>query len=357
MGDVVVGPTGGFQTADGIFVRCPPGATHCFFFRPGPYRQGGPLVTSADLTLWGLGVPAVSLRVNARAGMDLGESDAWPGTDPPIQLLEAYAEYAPNRATLRLGRQFLTNRLGIIGVDGARGVVRSAEARTGGRGLCGVGIGSSHGALRLQLRAQPTGRLSAETATVGCRGRDRLGRQVRQSPVRLSAGSRARVAAVRLGANGSIRGIAAPFAMECDRRSRVRPGEHLVRQRGRDAAVHDPLGHGRCGCTAISASFRSMDHMGCFQSRSIPRHQRTGVAPADCPPRAEGSLGAICLFPSRGRDAAGGCGRRWLAFRSGRFVQSRTRPGPSTWVIARSMVQEHRPTDSREVSAPRRCRF
>src|SRR5215207_9845223 len=104
VGDVVVGPTGGFQTIDGIFARCPPGATHCFFFRPGPYRQGGPLVTSADLTLWGLGVPAVSLRVNARAGVHLGESDAWPGTDPPIQLLEAYAEYAPHRATLRLGR-------------------------------------------------------------------------------------------------------------------------------------------------------------------------------------------------------------------------------------------------------------
>jgi hypothetical protein len=140
VGDVVVGPTGGFQTAAGIFVRCSPGATHCFFFRPGPYRQGGPLVTTADVTLWGLGVPAVSLRVNARAGMDLGESDAWPGTDPPIQLLEAYAEYAPNRATLRLGRQFLTNRLGIIGVDGARGVVRFPRLGLEAEGYAGLGL-------------------------------------------------------------------------------------------------------------------------------------------------------------------------------------------------------------------------
>src|SRR5687767_12505426 len=30
--DVVVGPTGGFQTADGFFVRCGSGSTHCFFF-------------------------------------------------------------------------------------------------------------------------------------------------------------------------------------------------------------------------------------------------------------------------------------------------------------------------------------
>ena len=140
VGDVVVGPTGGRQTAGGIFVRCPPGAAHCFFFRPGPYRQGGPLVTSADLTLWGLGVPAVSLRVNARAGVDLGESDAWPGTDPPIQLLEAYAEYAPNRVTLRLGRQFVTNRLGIVGVDGARGVVRSPRLGLEAEGYAGLGL-------------------------------------------------------------------------------------------------------------------------------------------------------------------------------------------------------------------------
>src|SRR5829696_7152264 len=53
--DVVLAPTGGFQTTDGFFVRCPAGGTHCFFFRSGPYQQGGPLVTSADLTLWGLG--------------------------------------------------------------------------------------------------------------------------------------------------------------------------------------------------------------------------------------------------------------------------------------------------------------
>ena len=48
--DVVPAPTGGLQTTDGFFVRCPPGSTFCFFFRPGAYRQGGPLVSSLDLT-------------------------------------------------------------------------------------------------------------------------------------------------------------------------------------------------------------------------------------------------------------------------------------------------------------------
>lgn len=123
--DVVVGPTGGYQTADGFFVHCQSGASHCSFYRPGAYLQGGPLVTSADLTLWGLGINGLSVRVNARAGADLGDSDVWPGTDPPLQLLEAYADYASRRVTGRLGRQLLVSRLGIIGFDGGRVMVRS----------------------------------------------------------------------------------------------------------------------------------------------------------------------------------------------------------------------------------------
>ncbi len=121
----VPAPTGGLQTPDGIAVRCQPGSSYCFFFRPGPYRQGGPLVTSADLTLWGLGVSGLSVRVNGRAGVELGNSDFWPGTEPPLQLLEGYAEYARRRFTIRGGRQFLTNRLGIVGIDGGRWVIRS----------------------------------------------------------------------------------------------------------------------------------------------------------------------------------------------------------------------------------------
>ena len=137
--DVVVGPTGGFQTSDGFFVHCD-GGTRCFFFRPGPYLQGGPVVTSADLTLWGLGLNGLSLRVNARAGADLGETDAWPGTDPPIQLLEAYADYASRSVTGRLGRQLLVSRLGTIGFDGGRALVRAEQIGLEADGYVGYGL-------------------------------------------------------------------------------------------------------------------------------------------------------------------------------------------------------------------------
>ena len=123
--DVVSAPSGGLQTADGFFVRCPPGSTFCYFFRPGAYRQGGPLVSSMDLTMWGIGVRGLSLRVNGRAGVDLGESEVWPGTEPAVQLLEAYAEYALRSVTARAGRQLLANRLGIAGVDGGRVTLRA----------------------------------------------------------------------------------------------------------------------------------------------------------------------------------------------------------------------------------------
>ena len=134
--NVVTAPTGGLRTTDGFFVRCPTGSAFCFFFRPGAYRQGGPLVSSVDLTMWGMGLRGLSLRVNGRAGVDLGESDVWPGTDPAAQLLEAYAEYATRLVTTRAGRQLLANRLGIVGMDGGRATVRAgagleAEAYVG----------------------------------------------------------------------------------------------------------------------------------------------------------------------------------------------------------------------------------
>ena len=129
----------------------------CFFFRPGPYLQGGPLVTSADLTLWGLGLNGLSVRVNARAGTDLGDTDVWPGTDPPVQLLEAYADYASRSVTGRLGRQLLVSRLGIIGFDGGRALVRVQQIGLEADGYVGVWAGSSHGPPRLQLGDQSAG--------------------------------------------------------------------------------------------------------------------------------------------------------------------------------------------------------
>jgi hypothetical protein len=117
---VVTGSGGGLQTPDGYAVNCVTGQPNCYFYRAGPTRQGGPLVTTADLTMWGLGVRGLSLHANARFGTDLGNSDVWPGTDPALQLIEGYAEYAPGRINARLGRQIERGRLGYYGYDGGR---------------------------------------------------------------------------------------------------------------------------------------------------------------------------------------------------------------------------------------------
>jgi hypothetical protein len=85
------------------------------------------MVSSADLTLWGLGVRGLSLRMNGRVGVDLGDSEVWPGTEPAVQLLEAYGEYAHRLFTVRGGRQLLVNRLGIVGFDGGRGIAKASR--------------------------------------------------------------------------------------------------------------------------------------------------------------------------------------------------------------------------------------
>jgi hypothetical protein len=119
-GEVIVGPDGGLVTVDGFAVRCGVGATFCRYFPPGPVRQASPMVTSADVTVWGLGITGLSVRGTARLGVDLGDEDLWPGTQPDLQLLEGYAEYSRRRWNGRLGRQLLANRLGIVGFDGVR---------------------------------------------------------------------------------------------------------------------------------------------------------------------------------------------------------------------------------------------
>ncbi|HEX3233988.1 MAG TPA: hypothetical protein VHR41_07305 [Gemmatimonadales bacterium] len=122
---VVTGPTGGLETPDGFAVRCPEGGASCYFFRPGREVRGAPMISSADLVLWGLGVRGLSVRMNGRFGVDLGDSEVWPGTEPAVQLIEAYAEYAHPSFTVRGGRQLLTNRLGVVGFDGGHLAVRS----------------------------------------------------------------------------------------------------------------------------------------------------------------------------------------------------------------------------------------
>ncbi len=144
-GQVVTGPTGGFETPDGFAATCLPGQAVCHFYRAGPVRRGGPFITSVDLTAWGFGVHGLSLHANARVGLDLGASDVWPGTNPAVQLLEGYAEYASERLTGRLGRQVERGRLGYYGYDGARLAYRLPTLGLTAIGYGGLGLARSAG--------------------------------------------------------------------------------------------------------------------------------------------------------------------------------------------------------------------
>ncbi|MEP7325394.1 MAG: hypothetical protein ABI836_05535 [Gemmatimonadota bacterium] len=140
VGSAVVGPSGGSYSPDGFAVRCGAGSAFCFFFRPGAEQRAAPTVTSADITLWGLGLTGLSFHGSARAGFDLGSADVWPGTDPSLQLLEAYAEYNTEWLVGRLGRQVYTSRLGFSGFDGARITVRDIKRGFDAVGYLGQGL-------------------------------------------------------------------------------------------------------------------------------------------------------------------------------------------------------------------------
>jgi hypothetical protein len=138
--DTVTAPGSGPTSPDGFAVLCRSGATYCSFFRPGPTRRGGPLTSTADLTIWGLGRAGLSVHAAARLGVALGTADVWPGTDPAVQLLEGYAQYAVTRATARLGRQVVASRLGTTGFDGAGVVLRDARRGVEIQGYLGWGL-------------------------------------------------------------------------------------------------------------------------------------------------------------------------------------------------------------------------
>lgn len=140
VGDTVTATTGGPATSDGFAVSCPPGSAYCDFFRPGAVQSGSPITSTADLLLWGLGLPGLSIHATARVGGSLGNADAWPGTVPAGQLLEGYAQYAMDHGTLQLGRQTVTSRLGFIGFDGGELTLRGANGKLELAGYGGWGL-------------------------------------------------------------------------------------------------------------------------------------------------------------------------------------------------------------------------
>ncbi len=131
-------PNGGFLTPDGHAALC--GEALCTFFTAGPVLRGVPWVSQADISIWGIGVQGLSLRANARWATDLGDAATWPGTEPEVQLLEGYLEYARSGLIARAGRQFLTGRLGAYGLDGARAAVRDAKRGVELVGYLGWGL-------------------------------------------------------------------------------------------------------------------------------------------------------------------------------------------------------------------------
>ena len=204
VGDVVTGPTGGPRTPDNFAVRCPPGGAYCFYFRGGPELTGGPMVTTADLTLWGLGIPGVSVRVNGRLGLDLDGDETWPGTEPAVQMIEAYAEYAHRQFTVRGGRQLLVHRLGVTGFDGGRGIVRVGRSGVEVDGYAGLGLARATAltptspALDPLDEFQPQSRQILAGAALGYQGR------LWNAQAGLPAGGRSRQPQLRLGARGAI---------------------------------------------------------------------------------------------------------------------------------------------------------
>ncbi len=133
-------PPGRFVTADGFAVTCPQNFGYCYLFRPADERRGGPWTTTADLTLWGLGLPGLSLKSAARLGVDVGESQVWPGTRPAVELLEGYLEYAQRSFTVQAGRMHYSTRFGFSGFDGGKGVVRAFGGQLTGTVYGGWGL-------------------------------------------------------------------------------------------------------------------------------------------------------------------------------------------------------------------------
>lgn len=129
---------GGFVSPDGYSLTCE--TEWCHYSRAGAVVRGVPVVSVADLAVWGFGVPGLRLRLNARHSTDLGDEASWPGTEPELQLVEGYAEYNHGSLTVQAGRQFLASRLGAYGLDGGRATWRPPSLRLDLSGYAGWGM-------------------------------------------------------------------------------------------------------------------------------------------------------------------------------------------------------------------------
>lgn len=142
-----VGPTGGQVSPDGFAVTCSADG-FCRFYRPGPILRGIPAGAGTDLTLWGLGLAGLSVRISTRTLTDLTGDRLWPGTSPSFRLVEGYAEYVRGSLIARAGRMVEESRLGSTGTGGLDGLRATYQFRKTGLELGGyAGWGLARGTL------------------------------------------------------------------------------------------------------------------------------------------------------------------------------------------------------------------
>lgn len=139
---VITGGTTGPVTPDGYAATCDFDAW-CRFYRAGPVQQGIPVSAGVDLSMWGLGVTGLSVRLSARTMGDLTGNRLWPGTSPALRLVEGYGEYLRDGLTARLGRMVEQGRLassGSSGLDGVRATWHTTSNRFEVGGYAGWGL-------------------------------------------------------------------------------------------------------------------------------------------------------------------------------------------------------------------------
>lgn len=140
--DAVPDAGGGFVTPDGHAVRCGAGP-HCYFFRSGPELRGIPVTLAASVAMWGLGVEGLAFHATGRVVEDLGDDNAWPGTEPSAQLIEGYLDYRRSMLVARAGRQLVASRLEPMGFDGGWLRVRWERTALEFTGYGGWGLGQA----------------------------------------------------------------------------------------------------------------------------------------------------------------------------------------------------------------------
>lgn len=140
--DVVTDVNSGPVTPEGYAVTCGFDAW-CRYYRAGAIQTGIPASAGVDLSMWGLGLPGLSLRISGRTMGELSGDRLWPGTTPALRLVEGYAEYLRGGLTARAGRLLQLGRLastGSSGLDGLRASWRTSNDLLEVGGYAGWGL-------------------------------------------------------------------------------------------------------------------------------------------------------------------------------------------------------------------------